>query len=466
MRLPEFAQTTAFRWTLGIAAWFVAMSLLLFAFIYWQTIRYERNRMNLAIMYESAFIARSPPDAVNRLQIWLREDLHNVRFAGLFGRNGKRITGNLASIPSGLVANAVRPAHVQPIDHDHDWGNEIILAVKRRLADGRLLVVGNDTNQVERMREIIQRALELDLVPVLLLSLAGGTFMAVRAQRRVALVREAVGRIMSGQLHERLPVHGRTDEFDRLAISVNFMLAEMERLVRDIRGTGDSIAHDLRTPLTRLRSRLERSRDAVRTTAQFQEAIDQAIKWIDQALAIIIAVLRIGEIEYGRRRAAFARLDLADVLREVAELYDPIAEAKRVRLHIEIGPAAPVQGDRELMIEAIGNLVDNAIKYAPEDSVVSLVLKGEPSAPVIQVIDSGPGIPAEEHEAVLKRFYRSEKSRHLEGSGLGLSLVAAVAGLHDFHIRIGGADPGCVFEIQCAADPAPTEASRHVRHLH
>lgn len=239
MRLPEFANTTAFRWTFGIAAWFMAMSLLLFAFIYWQTIRYERERINAAILHESRFIAESPPAAAPRLDIWLREDLHNVRFAGLFGQDGRRIAGNLAAIPSGLIASTVRPAHVQPIDRDHDWSDEIILAVKRRLADGRLLVVGNDTNQVERMREIIQRALELDLVPVLLLSLAGGILMAVRAQRRVARVREAVGRIMRGQLHERLPVHGRTDEFDRLAISVNLMLTEMERLVRDIRGTSD-----------------------------------------------------------------------------------------------------------------------------------------------------------------------------------------------------------------------------------
>ena len=260
---------------------------------------------------------------------------------------------------------------------------------------------------------------------------------------------------MAGHLGERLPVHGRNDDFDRLAVSVNGMLAETERLVGEIRGVGDSIAHDLRTPLTRARARLERSRDVVRTPRQFQAAMDHAITQIDHTLTIITAVLRIGEIEHGRRRAAFERIELTGLVGEVAELYDPIAEEKGVTLTLDLKPVPATIGDGDLIFEAIGNLIDNAIKFTPTGSTVRLALAARDGAAVVRVEDSGSGIPPAERELVLKRFYRSERSRHLDGSGLGLSLVAAIAGLHEFGFTLGG-EQGCVAELVCRAAPEPT----------
>jgi len=306
------------------------------------------------------------------------------------------------------------------------------------------------------MRATILRAIALGVAPMLALSLAVGAALGHRTDRRVRAVHETVGQVMRGQLGERLQVRGTGDEFDRLAIGINAMLAELERLIGDIRCVGNGVAHDLRTPLTRARARLERSRDLVYTPAEFQETIDRALSWIDQTLAIITAVLRIGEIEHGRRRAAFAPVDLVPLVREVAELYDPIAEEKAVRLIVDVGAPPPSLGDRDLIFEAVVNLVDNAVKFTPEGGEVRLVLAAGRGCAVIRVEDNGPGIPRLERGKVLQRFYRSEPSRHMEGSGLGLSLVAAIAGLHGFGLVIGG-ECGCVAELTCPGVSLPVE---------
>jgi signal transduction histidine kinase len=258
---------------------------------------------------------------------------------------------------------------------------------------------------------------------------------------------------MRGRLGERLPVRGSGDELDKVSASVNRMLEMIEGLVEEIRGVGDSIAHDLRTPLARIRMKLERSRDESRTPAEFQAAADRAIVLLDHTLGVVGAILRIGEIEHGRRRAAFSEVDLSAILRDVAELYAPMSAEKSIQINVESSADARVDGDRDLLIEALGNLVDNAIKFAPPETDISLFLERRGPCALIRVTDHGPGIAEAERTRVLQRFYRLDKSRTVEGSGLGLSLVAAVIKLHGFTLRIGDADPGCVIEIIC---PFPT----------
>jgi len=325
----------------------------------------------------------------------------------------------------------------------------VVRGVAERLGDGRLLVLGYDIDELDQVQAIILRALWLGMGPTLLLALGGGALLAQRAQRRVAAVHVAVGRIMQGNLQERLPVHGTADDLDKVAVAVNGMLGEIERLVEEIRGVGDSVAHDLRTPLTRVRTRLERSRDEAHTLEELKAAVDRAILSLDQALGIITAVLRIGEIEHGRRVAAFVPVDLAEVLRDAAELYEPLAEERGIVLRLQLAPAQSVSGDRDLLLEAVGNLVDNAVKFAPAGTEVLLLLAANPREVCLRVTDKGPGIPPAERDRVLRRFYRTEKSRTVEGSGLGLSLVAAVVAMHQFRLRIGGAAPGCICEIIC-----------------
>ena len=271
-------------------------------------------------------IAADPQGAETSLRTWLKEDLHSVRYGLLVDAGGVAQAGNMLSVP-GIQPDGI-PRFVTTIaqDDDEEARGEDIRALGLKLLDGRMLVLGNDTDELEHVQAIILRALGLGLGPMVLLALGGGAFLGQRALRRVTTLDQAIADIRQGRLSGRLPVAGTHDEFDRLAAGVNSMMDEIERLLEEVRGVGDSIAHDLRTPLTRARTRLERSRDTVKTPAEFAAAIDEALGWLDQTFAIITAVLRIGEIEHGRRRAAFQPVALAAILREAAELYDPIAE--------------------------------------------------------------------------------------------------------------------------------------------
>ena len=224
--------------------------------------------------------------------------------------------------------------------------------------------------------------------------------------------------------------------------------AQLEEALQEAKVVGDNIAHDLRTPLTRVRIRLERGREHAATPEEFRAVADQAIAGLDQSLTTITALLRITEIEHSRRREGFSEVHLAPLLREAGDLYDPIAENKGVTLRVEAPDGAAVRGDRDLLFEAVANLVDNALKFTPEGGKVELTLLQQDGETVIRVSDSGPGISEAEREAVTQRFYRSDKSRNTKGLGLGLSMVAAIIKLHSFRFRVS-AGPGCTAEIAC-----------------
>jgi signal transduction histidine kinase len=283
-------------------------------------------------------------------------------------------------------------------------------------------------------------------------------FLSKRIFVRVTELNQKIQHVVTSDLRERLPTSGRGDTFDQIAVSVNRMLGDTESLVREIAAVGDNIAHDLRTPLTRVRMRLERGMAHASTLNELRTVVDQAIGGLDQSLAIITALLRIAEIEHSRRLDGFSQVPLGPLVVEVRDLYDPIAEDKGVTLRAEITDdatarvdrgllfEATARGDRDLLFEAVANLVDNAIKFTPKGGRVDIVLLRREGETVIRVSDTGPGIPAIEREAVTKRFYRSDKSRGTEGWGLGLSLVAAIVKLHGFQFAIVDG-PGCTVEI-------------------
>ncbi len=224
--------------------------------------------------------------------------------------------------------------------------------------------------------------------------------------------------------------------------------ALLEEALQEAKVVGDNIAHDLRTPLTRVRLRLERGREHAATLQELRAVADQAIAGLDQSLTTITALLRITEIEHSRRREGFSDVQLAPLIREAADLYDPIAENKGVTLRVDAADGPIVRGDRDLLFEAVANLVDNAVKFTPEGGRVELALHHHEGETVIRVRDTGPGIPEIEREAVTQRFYRSEQSRNTKGLGLGLSMVAAIIKLHSFRFRISPG-PGCTVEIAC-----------------
>jgi signal transduction histidine kinase len=297
---------------------------------------------------------------------------------------------------------------------------------------------------------ILERVLALGLVPAVALGLAAGALLSLRGQKRVAEVAGKVQRIVAGELRERLPAHKVNDPFDRLAVLVNGMLDEIETLVGNLAHVGDDIAHDLRTPLTRVRVGLERARAKSGNLDELKAAVDQAITGLDQSLAIITALLRIAAIEQSRRSSAFHEVPLADLVRAVGDLYEPIAEDKGVAFVVTADENVVVQGDRDLLLEAVANLVDNAVKFTPAGGRVDLALSRRGDDAVVSVRDTGPGIAAEEREQVGRRFYRSDKSRRDPGVGLGLSLVNAIVKLHGFRFAIAPG-PGCVAEIAGAA---------------
>jgi signal transduction histidine kinase len=248
--------------------------------------------------------------------------------------------------------------------------------------------------------------------------------------------------VLQGDLTARLPVSSRGDEIDVLARLANTMMAEVERLLGEVQVVGQNVAHDLRTPLNRLRALLYRTSQGFDEADPRHAALEQALKETDSLLVRFRALQRIAEIDRRERRAGFAAVALEPLLRDVCELYEPLAEEARQTLEMRLAPVAPIQADGELLFEAVGNLVANAIKFTPAGGRVLLTLEPAPAGPRIQVLDSGCGVPEGERESVLQRFYRSRRHEQAPGSGLGLSIVAAVVRLHAFRLQLGDAQPG------------------------
>jgi signal transduction histidine kinase len=443
--LPDFVRTTTFRWT-SIA--FAVCILLFSSFVYWEAAAYMLARMDAAIAEESLVLAADPTERqLNAIDDRLREDPRRTKLAGLFGADGHRIAGNMENLPPGLTVNgAVQTAQAIRVDQR---GHEAmtVRAIARRLPNGNVLVIGRHNGELKDLAEVA-RALLLALPFAIGLSLAIGAILSLRVQRRVTSLQALVKRIISGNLSERIPASGLDHPFDKLAAIANGMLDEIQVLVTDMAGVGNEIAHDLRTPLTRVRVALERGRANATTLAELQSVTDRAIGALDQSLAIMTALLRITEIESSRGKANFGEIALAGLVREVGDIYDPIAEDKRVTLRVAAEGDATAYCDRDLLFEAVANLVDNAVKFTPAGGCVDISLVGGESENIIRISDTGQGIGEDERDAVMRRFYRSDKSRNTQGAGLGLSLVSAILKLHGFRLTLN-TGPGCVAEIVC-----------------
>jgi signal transduction histidine kinase len=304
-------------------------------------------------------------------------------------------------------------------------------------------------------RSALVWALSLLLIPGLL----GGFLLSRGPLQRVRHIETAIQPIMRGDLGARLPVSERRDEVDMLAAIVNRMLDRIERLLGEVKGVSDNIAHDLRTPLTRLRAQLYRLQTESSPGDPRTAVLEQCIVDTDALLDRFRALLRISELEDLRRRGGFAEVDLGDTLRRVHELYAPVAEDKGVALSLSADGAQTVVADSHLLIEALSNLVANAIKFTPVHGKVALSAAHTPKGPRIDVVDDGPGIPPAERGAILQRFYRGERGRDEPGFGLGLSIVAAIMRLHDFRLEIGDNAPhGARLTIYCWPQTAQSSA--------
>ncbi len=449
MRQPQFMRSNTFHWALMVAGVFAIFVIVLFGFIYWKIDDYLTARSDRVITVELDTIAGlSPERRLQAIDERLRQDPRGVQLAAIFAADGHRIIGNLESLPPDLRIDAAAQRSAVIRMDQNGSEHQVVRAIARRMRNGDVLVLGRNVDEAGEISHVVGEALLLGLLPAFFLCLLAGAWLSVRAQRRVEDVNQRVQRIIAGDLSERLP-HRTVDEpFSRLAVIVNGMLDEMEAMIDALAGVGNDIAHDLRTPLTRARLALERGRTNATSLEQLQTVADKAITGIDQSLAIITALLRLAEIENSRRSAGFGGVALHEMLREVCDIYEPIAENKEITLHVQVTQQLTVRGDRDLLIEAVANLVDNAIKFTPGGGKVNIELLRRDSETVVRVTDTGCGISEQERDAVLRRFYRSDKMRNTPGVGLGLSLVAAIVKLHGFRLEISSG-PGCRVEIIC-----------------
>jgi signal transduction histidine kinase len=382
----------------------------------------------------------------------------------LVGPGGVRLAGNVERIPADVLE---RPGQrIITYSHpDDDRAPHQALVAVYELPNGARLVVGRDLSEAGRLREVIRRAFGWSMGLVLVLAVLGGWFVTRRVLGRIDDMTGTSRNIMAGDMSGRLAIAGTNDEFDRLAGSLNLMLDRVEELMKGLKEVSDNIAHDLKTPLTRLRNRAE---EALRTAADpndYRVALETIIDEADNLIRVFNALLMIARAEAGNAREGMAAFDVAEAARDVAELYEPVAEEADVALTVDVADepdGLQVVGSRELVGQALANLVDNALKYAPAvenpalhaSITVSATRRGETVE--LAVADRGPGIPAEDRARVLDRFVRLEGARTRPGFGLGLSLAAAVARLHGGLLRLEDNAPGlrAVLVLPAAREPA------------
>ena len=443
MRTTHLLQSSTFRLAVLYMALFGASVAVLLTFIYWST---------------AGYMALQTDDTIEAEVTGLAE-----RY-GISGLDGlvRSIDERISRKPNGDAVYLLTDDELTPlignldrwpkVARDSDgWLNfnleqatddgEVTHRARARpftLRGGYRLLVGRDMHELDATRNLIVRAIAWGLAITVMMALAGGIMLSRRTMRRLEAINETSRRIMRGDLSRRIPSRRSDDDFDQLADNLNGMLDTIERLMEDVRRVTDNVAHDLRTPLTRLRNRLEELQGS---SGLDKTRVEAALADADGLLNTFNALLRIANIESGRRRAAFENISLDDVMRDVTELYEPLAEEKEQTLDVSVSKNVHVSGDRDLLFQAIANLLDNAIKYTPRGGDIRVSLEDGAAGPRIRIVDSGPGIPEQSREQVFKRFFRLEESRHTPGNGLGLSLVEAVARLHRADIELGG-EPG------------------------
>ena len=311
-----------------------------------------------------------------------------------------------------------------------------------RLENGGYLLVGQDTATLRQMKALIFRAFGVGFLVTVLLAILGSVIVSTTVLKRVDAVSRTASAIMGGDFSQRVPVRGTDDEFDDLAATMNAMLDRIEDLMRSMRQVSNDIAHDLRTPLTRLRQRLEHARRRANSVGELHEALDHSIAQVDKILETFGALLRIAQIEAGGQPGKKTAIDLSKLLTGIVDDFAPAAEDHGQRLVAEIEPQLRAEGDPELLTQMVVNLVENAMRHSPAGARISVQAKSIGDGLELAVCDTGPGIPSQERENVLRPFYRLEASRTTEGSGLGLSLVAVIAKRHHATLSLGDNAPG------------------------
>jgi signal transduction histidine kinase len=426
-------------------------------FLWWSTAGLLDRQTEAAILADAQslserFAMGRLPALVLTIEERLSQNVEDDAIYLLVDPARRRIAGNLEHWP-------------QAIDQTGAWYElqieragvrSLALVQSYDLAGGFRLLIGRDVQLRAQIRSLLTDALLWALLVVLAMASIGALVVRSLFRRTLANVSATAAAIAAGDFTQRVRLSGRGDEFDQLAETINDMLDRMDRLMQGVRQVSNAIAHDLRTPITRARARLEDAAEHAGSVAELRAAIERATADLDGIVAVFQALLRIAEIEAGSRRAAFARFDLAPLLADVADLYGPVAEEKGIALSVEAPAHRAAYGDRELIQQAVANLVDNAVKFSRAGDAVRLTASVTSAAVEIVVADQGPGIPEADRVRATERFFRGEIARNTPGSGLGLALVQAVAQLHGGSLRLADAAPGLVAAIALPTreDPA------------
>ena len=451
-RLPSFVRTTAFRLTLLSAALFALSSFLILAFVYAASAGAALRRTDAVINDELAAVERrydeSGIDGVNRYILQRTVGGSDFLYL-LINPNGRLLSGNLNGIPEASVGEGGWLDFVYgraPADGDvEDRDSRRARARLVEIGDGYSVFIGIDIDDEDRLIGRMLRAILAASALVIALGIASGVVVSRRFSRRLDAINTVARTVKGGDLTRRAPRNGSGDELDELSANFNAMLDRLEELMHRMRNVGDSIAHDLRSPLTRMRNRME---DALREDGDRrsrQAALEQALVDSDELLGVFNAILSISRIEAGERKDSFETFDPSPLVADMGELYEPVCEDTGHSFGMQTEPGLTIRGDKSLVSQAMANMLDNAVKYTPPGGAIQLRLRQCSDGRVeISVTDTGPGIPEADRVRVTQRFVRLEESRNQPGSGLGLSLVKAIADIHGASLDLaegaGGVD--------------------------
>jgi signal transduction histidine kinase len=456
----KLIRTTAFRLTLVYLFLFALFAASLLGYFAWNTRRLITEQITTTVNAEVGEISDIYGRRGLRGLILTVENRALRPGANLYlvtTPEGRAVSGNVGSLAPGVMATTGWSETAYRRLDEQDATDHRALVRVTELPGGFRLLIGRDLDERRRLFGIVAKAAQFSLLIVIVLGLGGGIFVARRVLRRIDAMTGTTQRIMAGDLSGRLPVGRSGDELDRLAENLNAMLERIEALMMGLKEVSDNIAHDLKTPLTRLRNRAEEALAKSGSEAEYRNALERTIEESDSLIRTFNALLMIARAESGQARGNMDDFDAADVANGIHELYEPLAEDDGMTLHVKTEPA-PLHGNRELISQALANLVENAIKYGKPLAVVQplgadavaaasnkdILIEARRAGDqvLLSVTDHGPGIPQADRKHAVERFVRLEASRTQPGSGLGLSLASAVATLHGGDLRLGDAHPG------------------------
>ncbi|TSD86885.1 HAMP domain-containing histidine kinase [Mycobacterium sp. KBS0706] len=447
MHLIRVLRSSTFRYAIIYMLVFGASVAGVMGFVYWQTVRVIASQTDDTIQAEITGLAEQYRQSalLGLIRIIRERSQAAPGRRGLYllaDRNYNRIEGNLSSWPPIARGAPNTVDFLVATDVGEDARPQVARARTVDVPGGFHLLVGRDMTERTDFTKLMTDALIGGLILTAVLGIAGGILMSRSLLARIEGINRGTEDILQGDLTRRMPVRGNRDEFDRLATSLNAMLDQIDGLMTGMRGVADNIAHDLRSPISRLRSRLEVSLMGETDADGYRRAMEDAIREADGILATFNALLEIALAEAGAVRDRFSPIDLSALAADAGDLYGPVAEDKGQALAAAIEPGVTVPGNSHLLAQAVANLLDNAIKYTPEGGRISLDVRRDGDGAVLDIRDTGPGIPEEARGRVLERFVRLDASRSAPGAGLGLSLVSAVARLHRATLALTDNAPG------------------------